>query len=312
MSGRHRGPRSLVWAAGLIVAVGAGAATAHGLYEVATAAGVPPPIAWLYPLITDGLALVAYATAARLLGSGRGHAWAVVVLAAGLSGLAQASYLAGAVRAAPAALRFGVGAWPAIAAAIVAHLLYLLGHTSGSTDAPGAPASGSRSRAAPTGTPVPSSAGNPAPVPRTASPPDARTASPVASKAPVPAAANGLPPVRRTAAESAARTTFPAKVPDTPPPGPAGDAAADRRAISAPGAGRPGAPRAVRTDDELLAALAGRIGPISVRAAARELGCGVDRARRLLTAAGLRPNHAEPSQLPPDQLAQSSPEQGEE
>ncbi|NKQ53552.1 hypothetical protein HFP15_11740 [Amycolatopsis sp. K13G38] len=117
-----------LWVPGLLVAIGAGVATAHGLYEVAVGAAVPQAIAWLYPLITDGLALVAYASTARLADGGRAYAWAVVVLAAGLSGLAQASYLAGGVGAAPAALRFGIGAWPAIAAAIVAHLLFLLGH----------------------------------------------------------------------------------------------------------------------------------------------------------------------------------------
>jgi hypothetical protein len=122
--------KGLIWAAGLAVALGAGVATAHGLFEVAVAAGVPTVIAWLYPLITDGLALVAYAATARLTARGRGYAWTVVVLAAGLSGLAQASYLAGGVATAPVELRFGVGAWPAIAAAIVAHLVYLLGgHT---------------------------------------------------------------------------------------------------------------------------------------------------------------------------------------
>ncbi|MGD9528650.1 MAG: hypothetical protein AB7V44_17840 [Pseudonocardia sp.] len=131
--------RAAIWLPGLAVAVGAAVATAHGLYEVAVAARVPAGIAWLYPLITDGLALVAYAATARLRDGGRRYAWAVVILAAGLSGLAQAAYLAtdtppgsgaGAPDAvgfvAPAALRFGVGAWPAIAAAIVAHLLYLL------------------------------------------------------------------------------------------------------------------------------------------------------------------------------------------
>jgi hypothetical protein len=116
-----------LWLPGLFVAAGAIAATAHGLYEVAIAAQVPPAIAWLYPVITDGLALVAYTAAARLHGSARRYSWAVVMVAAGLSGLAQAAYLAGdAAVAAPAALRFGVGAWPAIAAAIVAHLLHLL------------------------------------------------------------------------------------------------------------------------------------------------------------------------------------------
>jgi hypothetical protein len=119
--------RAVIWLPGLAVALGAAVATAHGLYEVAVAARVPGGIAWLYPLITDGLALVAYAATARLTGPAARYAWAVVVTAAGLSGLAQAAYLAGGptVDVAPA-LRFGVGAWPAVAAAVVAHLLYLL------------------------------------------------------------------------------------------------------------------------------------------------------------------------------------------
>ncbi len=121
--------RRATWAAGLVVAAGAGVATAHGLYQVAAAANVPGPIAWLYPLITDGLALVAYAATARLRAGGRRYAAGIVVLAAGLSGLAQAVYLAGgiaATSAAPVGLRFGVGAWPAIAAALTAHLLHLI------------------------------------------------------------------------------------------------------------------------------------------------------------------------------------------
>ncbi|MFD8492415.1 hypothetical protein [Amycolatopsis sp. NPDC059657] len=126
MEAKQDRPARTVWVAGFLVALGAGVATAHGLYEVSAAAKVPSGIAWLYPLITDGLALVAYVSTARLSGSGRAYAWFVVVLAAGLSGLAQAVYLAGGVDAAPAGLRFGVGAWPAIAAAIVAHLLFLL------------------------------------------------------------------------------------------------------------------------------------------------------------------------------------------
>jgi hypothetical protein len=122
-----RGQVGLVWLAGLLVAAGAGVATAHGLFEVALAAGVPRVLAWLYPLITDGLALVAYAATTRLRARGCRYAWTVVVVAAGLSGLTQAGYLAGGVTSAPAVLRFAIGAWPALAAAIVAHLLYLLG-----------------------------------------------------------------------------------------------------------------------------------------------------------------------------------------
>jgi hypothetical protein len=127
----------VLWLPGLIVALGAAAATAHGLFEVAVAARVPTPIAWIYPLITDGLAVVAYTATARLTGSARGYAWAVVVLSAGLSGLAQAVFLAndlpapadagaGAGLAVSGELRFGIGAWPAIAAALAAHLLHLL------------------------------------------------------------------------------------------------------------------------------------------------------------------------------------------
>jgi hypothetical protein len=121
--------RRAVWGAGLVVATGAGVATAHGLYQVAAAAQVPAPIAWLYPLITDGLALVAYAASSRLDDGGRRYAATIVVLAASLSGLAQAIYVAGGIArttTAPVGLRFGVGAWPAIAAAITAHLLHLI------------------------------------------------------------------------------------------------------------------------------------------------------------------------------------------
>lgn len=120
--------RAATWVPALLVALGAIAATAHGLYEVAVAARVPSGIAWLYPVITDGLALVAYAATSRLTGAASRYAWVVVVLAAGLSGLAQAMYLArpGDALLASPELRFGVGAWPAVAAAVVAHLLYLL------------------------------------------------------------------------------------------------------------------------------------------------------------------------------------------
>jgi hypothetical protein len=125
--GRRVARAAVVWLPGVAVAVGAAVATAHGLYEVALAARVPAGIAWLYPLITDGLALVAYAATTRLHGQAARYAWSVVVLAAGLSGLAQAALLGSETTMnAPTVLRYGVGAWPAVAAAIVAHLLYLL------------------------------------------------------------------------------------------------------------------------------------------------------------------------------------------
>jgi hypothetical protein len=120
--------RTAVLAPALIVGTAAVAATAHGGYEVAVASGVPEGVvSALYPLITDGLALVAYASTHRLTGAARGYAWAVVILAAALSGLAQAVYLVtGPGLVAPAAIRFGVGAWPAVAGAVAAHLVFLL------------------------------------------------------------------------------------------------------------------------------------------------------------------------------------------
>lgn len=120
-----------IWWAGLVVAAAAAAATAHGLYAVAAASDVPQPVAALYPVMTDGLALVAYSATNRLTNGSRRYAWAVVVTAAGLSGAAQAVYLAGGgVNAAPSAVRFGIGAAPAVAAAAVAHLLHLIRTTS--------------------------------------------------------------------------------------------------------------------------------------------------------------------------------------
>jgi hypothetical protein len=136
---RSAGSR-VVSGAALVVTAAAGVVTAHGLLEVAKAAGVSTPAAWLYPVITDGLALLAYSAGTRLSTRGRRYAATLVILAAGLSGAAQAVYLAGGLHRASnttAALRFGVGAWPAVAAALSAHLLHLI-RTAASSDVPGA------------------------------------------------------------------------------------------------------------------------------------------------------------------------------
>jgi hypothetical protein len=114
--------RSLVCLVALVVAASV-AATAHGLYAVALASGVPWQVACLYPLITDGLALVAYWATKQLVSTF--YPWLVVVVAAGLSGLAQAVNLAG-LGESPTWLRFGVGYWPAVAALLAAHLLWLV------------------------------------------------------------------------------------------------------------------------------------------------------------------------------------------
>jgi hypothetical protein len=115
-----------LWWAVLGVAVCGVVATAHGLYEVALGCTVPAGISALYVPITDGLALVAYAATDRLRGAARVYAWTVVLVAAGLSGTAQAVMLGG-LGEPPVQLRYGVGAWPAVAVAVAAHLLWLVG-----------------------------------------------------------------------------------------------------------------------------------------------------------------------------------------
>ena len=99
--------RLVLWGPGMVVGGGAGVVTAHGLFVVAAAAGVPVGIAWLYPIITDGLALVAYGSTHRFRGGAMIYAWTVVVLAAGLSGLAQAVHLADNTAHVSQATRFG-------------------------------------------------------------------------------------------------------------------------------------------------------------------------------------------------------------
>jgi hypothetical protein len=261
--------RGMVWAAGLVVALGAGVATAHGLYGVATAARVPAPIAWLYPLITDGLALVAYAATARLTDAGRRYAWTVVVLAAGLSGLAQASYLAGGVHAAAAgdgaglatALRFGVGAWPALAAAIVAHLLHLL-----DTATP----TGAVQPLTPTSQPAGSRPGAVPPAPDTT----------IAVPPPVP-----VPPEQPSSTPASSTPTVALPVPATgTPAGPEAGAEVRPAPKNKP----------THTDAQILAALADRTGPVAIHRAAEEFRCGPDRARRLLAQAGLLDRPADP------------------
>jgi hypothetical protein len=120
-------PRHPVWPWAALVTVGGVIATAHGLYVAATEAGQPDVVAVLYPLIIDGLALVAYVATRRL--SSAVYPWLVVVIAAGLSGLAQGVNLAKGEEPWTVEwwLRFGVGAAPAVAALTAAHLLWLVG-----------------------------------------------------------------------------------------------------------------------------------------------------------------------------------------
>jgi hypothetical protein len=95
--------------------------------RVAAWCHVAAPWCWLYPAIADGLALVAYRATDRATGAGRGYAWFVVVVAAGMSAAGQAMHLAGLDRPAPTGLRAAVGAWPALAGAVAWHLRRVAG-----------------------------------------------------------------------------------------------------------------------------------------------------------------------------------------
>ena len=135
------GRQPAVWWLALLVALCGAVATAHGLFDVVHRCGVTMSLAWLWVPITDGLALVAYACTPRLRGAARWYAWAVVVVCAGLSGLAQAVNLAG-LGDPDWRLKFGVGYWPAVAVAVAAHLLWLVAEESGSSAGSSAGSSG--------------------------------------------------------------------------------------------------------------------------------------------------------------------------
>lgn len=118
-------PLAMRWAVLAVVLCGA-YATAHGLYGVARACGITVPVAVLYPVIADGLALVAYATIERLdRKRDRAYAWFVVVLAGGLSATAQG--IVGAGMGAPSReVRFWVHFAPAVAVLLAIHLRWLV------------------------------------------------------------------------------------------------------------------------------------------------------------------------------------------
>jgi hypothetical protein len=175
-------------------------------------------------------------------------AWMVLVLAGGME-LGLNTWHALMVGNLPTPAAIAVGAGPVVLAGLLSHLLTL----SGAEPAAPVPA-------------VPVEASVPA------------TVTPV----PTP----GVEPVRptRTALTESPASVRPAAV-RTGTPAPA------RKAVAA---GTRTAPKPPRPDDELLAVLSypelvarDEDGTVPVRRAARELGCGVDRARKLLGQAGL-------------------------
>jgi hypothetical protein len=178
-------------------------------------------------------------------------AWLVLVLAGGMElGLNTWHALSEGTLPTPAAI--AVGAGPVVLAGLLSHLLTL------------------------------SVADHPAPAPVPAAP--AATPVPAAPVAPVQPARTEVVQPTRTAIADRPTPVRPAAVRT-------GTTAPARKAVTA---GSRTAPKPPRPDDELLAVLSypelvarDEDGTVPVRRAARELGCGVDRARKLLGQAGL-------------------------
>jgi hypothetical protein len=96
------------------VAVCAAVATFHGAAHAAGTSGVTAPVTLLYPVMGDGLAVLAFRRIGVTRGPARGFAWAVMVVAASASGLAQAYVLAAGKAGGAAVLAAGMGAAPAV------------------------------------------------------------------------------------------------------------------------------------------------------------------------------------------------------
>jgi hypothetical protein len=176
-------------------------------------------------------------------------AWMVLVLAGGME-LGLNTWHALLVGNLPTPAAIAVGAGPVVLAGLLSHLLTLSGAEPASAPVPAAPVEVS--------------------VPATVTP------------VPTP----GVEPVRATRT-AITKPTAPVR----PAPLRTGTPTASRKAVAA---GTRTAPKPPRPDEELLAVLSypelvarDEDGTVPVRRAARELGCGVDRARKLLGQAGL-------------------------
>jgi hypothetical protein len=191
-------------------------------------------------------------------------AWLVLVLAGGMElGLNTWHALSEGTLPTPAAI--AVGAGPVVLAGLLSHLLTL------------------------------SVADHPAPAPVPAAP----------AAAPVPAAP--VQPARTEVVHPPRTAIADRPTPVRPAAVRTGTTAPARKAVTA---GTRTAPKAPRPDGELLAILSypelvarDEDGTVPVRRAARELGCGVDRARKLLGQAGLLASGTDDEDAPAPALA---------
>lgn len=112
------------WAVGVLL-------TYTGAHSFAVAAGYGDTRAWLFPLTLDVTALVAYLALLMLPKGDRWYPLVVVVVCAGASAAAQGYHQAGMAPGTPDLVlawpvRFAAGAWPAAAALLAGHLVWMI------------------------------------------------------------------------------------------------------------------------------------------------------------------------------------------
>ncbi|OZD74925.1 DUF2637 domain-containing protein [Rhodococcus sp. 05-339-2] len=110
----------------ILIALGAFWLSFTALRDLAERSGVPTGQAWVWPLIVDGLVLVA-TIAVVALDEHRWYAWTLLAIGASLS-LAGNSLHATYTGELPVAVRILVAAVPPLSLLAVTHLTYLLAH----------------------------------------------------------------------------------------------------------------------------------------------------------------------------------------
>ncbi|KQU44190.1 hypothetical protein ASG84_12765 [Rhodococcus sp. Leaf278] len=121
-----RFPTAASIAGTILIALGAFWLSFTALRDLAERSGVPTDQAWVWPLIVDGLVLVA-TVAVVALDERRWYAWTLLGIGASLS-LAGNSLHATYTGELPVAVRILVAAVPPLSLLAVTHLTYLLAH----------------------------------------------------------------------------------------------------------------------------------------------------------------------------------------
>lgn len=168
-----------------IVAGCAALATFHGAQHAAGEGGASYYTNLLYPVMADGLAVIAFRKSRELDGWRRIVAWLVVIGCAGASGTAQAYVLAAGKTGGAAALAAGVGAFPAVAVLLATIVQSLRSGPHQRASSAGDVARAVDDVAGGTATPASPADPDPEPEAKPAAPPPAAPAPPATPAAPV-------------------------------------------------------------------------------------------------------------------------------